>query len=202
MLQTARAFGSQHGNQGQKSHNWAYLTTASILGVGAFGLAMKCNQDSLQMQVAQASAGMKLVEIDFASELADGDMRELKVGEGKQDKVLISRVKGEVYAVGAFCSHFGLPLSQGALFDDKVMCPAHAAGFSVITGAIESGPYPDGIPKYTIVKEGSKLFVEVPEDGIKQKQVASMTKRDPNDERNFVIVGGGAAGLNCAETLR
>jgi len=29
-----------------------------------------------------------------------------------------------------------------------------------------------------------------------------MTKRDPLDPRNFVIVGGGAAGLNCAETLR
>jgi len=61
--------------------------------------------------MAQASAGMKLVEIDFASDLLDGDMRELKVGEGKQDKVLVSKVKGEIYAVGAFCSHFGLPLS-------------------------------------------------------------------------------------------
>lgn len=60
----------------------------------------------------------------------------------------------------------------------------------------------DGIPKYNILKEGSKVFVEVPEEGIKQKRMAPMTKRDPKDERNFVIVGGGAAGLNCAETLR
>jgi len=29
-----------------------------------------------------------------------------------------------------------------------------------------------------------------------------LSKRDPNDKRNFVIIGGGAAGLNCAETLR
>ena len=29
-----------------------------------------------------------------------------------------------------------------------------------------------------------------------------MSKRDPNDKRNFVIIGGGAAGLNCCETLR
>lgn len=29
-----------------------------------------------------------------------------------------------------------------------------------------------------------------------------LAKRDPADKRNFVIVGGGAAGLNCAETLR
>lgn len=29
-----------------------------------------------------------------------------------------------------------------------------------------------------------------------------MTKRDPNNKENFVIIGGGAAGLNAAETLR
>lgn len=29
-----------------------------------------------------------------------------------------------------------------------------------------------------------------------------MTKRDPNNKTHFVILGGGPAGLNCAETLR
>src|SRR4051812_27017434 len=29
-----------------------------------------------------------------------------------------------------------------------------------------------------------------------------MTKRDPNNKKRFVIIGGGAAGLSCAETLR
>ena len=28
------------------------------------------------------------------------------------------------------------------------------------------------------------------------------TKRDPSDNRNYVIVGGGAAGKSCAESLR
>ena len=29
-----------------------------------------------------------------------------------------------------------------------------------------------------------------------------LTKRDPNNKKHFVIIGGGPAGLNCAETLR
>lgn len=82
------------------------------------------------------------------------------------------------------------------------MCPAHAAGFSVVTGAIDSGPGRDGIPKYEVLKQGNTHFVEVPENGIKQKEVTPMAKRDMSDHRNFVIIGGGAAGLNCAETLR
>ena len=58
-------------------------------------------------------------------------MKELKVGEGKTDNVLVTRYQGKLYAIGAYCSHFGAPLVQGVLFDDKVLCPWHAAGFSV-----------------------------------------------------------------------
>jgi len=110
---------------------------------------------------------MQLIEFPNATELLDGEMKELKVGEGKQDKVLVSRVKGKIHACGAYCSHFGLPLSWGALFDDKVLCPAHAAGFSVVSGELESGPVRDGIPIYNVVQDGNKVFVEIPEGGIK-----------------------------------
>ena len=144
-----------------------------------------------------------MVEIDFADSIGEGEMKELKVGDGDKDKVLVSRYKGELYAVGAYCSHFGAPLVQGALFDDKVLCPLHTAGFSVVTGAVDGAPGLDGIPKYEVIQEGYKHFVKVPEDGIKQqKQSMPLAKRDPKNTKNFVIIGGGAAGLNCAETLR
>lgn len=99
-----------------------------------------------------ADDGMMLVQIEFPDNIGEGEMREVKVGEGEKDKVLVSRYKGELYAVGAFCSHFGAPLVQGVLFDDKVLCPYHAAGFSVVTGAVDSAPGLDGVPRYEIVK--------------------------------------------------
>jgi len=104
--------------------------------MGAFGLATFAyiNQKSEIETIPQATEGMQLIEFPNAADLLEGEMKELKVGEGKQDKVLVSRVKGKIHACGAVCSHFGLPLSWGALFDDKVMCPAHAAGFSVVSG--------------------------------------------------------------------
>jgi nitrite reductase/ring-hydroxylating ferredoxin subunit len=58
----------------------------------------------------EADDGMKLVPIEFSDTIGEGEMRELKVGDGEQDKVLISRYQGKLYAVGAYCSHFGAPL--------------------------------------------------------------------------------------------
>jgi len=72
----------------------------------------------------------------------------LQVGEGNDQKVLIARYQGKLYSTGNFCSHFGVPLGFGVLVDDKVMCPAHAAGFSIMTGAAESAPGLDGIPSF------------------------------------------------------
>jgi nitrite reductase/ring-hydroxylating ferredoxin subunit len=128
-------------------------------------------------------------------------MRELKVGPKDEDKVLISRVAGKIHAVGNYCSHFGAPLSTGLMFDDKVLCPWHGAAFSVVTGAVEMAPGMDNLPKYDVTKKDGKSFVKVPVT-LPRKSVPYMAKRDPNDKRRYVIIGGGPAGLNCAETLR
>jgi len=89
-------------------------------------------------------------------------MQSLKVGQKDGDKVLISKYKGKLYATGNFCSHFGVPLEGGMLFDDKVMCPAHSAGFSIITGAPETAPGLDGLPSFPIIEREGRFFVEVP----------------------------------------
>ena len=39
----------------------------------------------------EVPADSRLVEIDFGNELEEGDMRGLKVGEGKDEKVLIAK---------------------------------------------------------------------------------------------------------------
>jgi apoptosis-inducing factor 3 len=129
-------------------------------------------------------------------------MRSIKVGEKDDEKVLIARYQGKLYSTGNFCSHFGVPLEGGMLFDDKVLCPAHAAGFSIITGQPESAPGLDGLPSFPVVERDGKFFVQIPKEGLPKKVSQATAKRDPNDKRHFVVVGGGCAGLNCAETLR
>jgi nitrite reductase/ring-hydroxylating ferredoxin subunit len=52
---------------------------------------------------------------------------------------------------------------MGVMFDDKVLCPAHAAGFSVLTGASENAPGLDSLQKYEIVEEKKQFYVMVPD---------------------------------------
>ena len=116
----------------------------------------------MKQKTSQAEGSKIDVEIDFAHELKDGEMKELKVGPKDEDKVLISRVNGKIHAVGNYCSHFGAPMSTGLLFDDKVICPWHAAAFSVVTGALENAPGKDGLPKFDVTQKDDKYFVTIP----------------------------------------
>ena len=53
-----------------------------------------------------------------------------------------------------------------------------------------------------MIEKDGKFFVSIPTDGLPKKKSMPLSKRDPNNKTHFVIIGGGPAGLNCAETLR
>lgn len=125
-------------------------------------------------------------------------MRPLQVGS---NKVLISKYQDKIYASGNNCSHYGAPLHTGSLFDNKVVCPWHAAAFNIQTGMIEQGPGSDGIPVFEIKEKFGKQYVLVPRSFVRTA-TARLAKRDPSDKRSFVIIGGGPASISCAETLR
>lgn len=59
----------------------------------------------------------------------------------------------------------------------------------------------DGVPKYNIVEKNGKHYVQVPEK-LAGSSPQILVKRDSNDKRRFVVVGGGLSGLNCSESLR
>ena len=83
---------------------------------------------------ASTQSEYKDVHVEDTASLMEGEMREVSFGEESSDKFLLVRYEGKLRAVGSFCSHFSAPLKNGVLFDDKVLCPAHCMGFSVVTG--------------------------------------------------------------------
>ena len=74
--------------------------------------------EQAQLSGPDLSAG-----IDAAT-LADGGKL---LGHAQGEAVMIARIGDEFFAIGATCSHYGGPLSEGAIVGDTVRCPWHHA---------------------------------------------------------------------------
>ena len=73
------------------------------------------------------------IEIAKASDLEDGHMTKVNVGDGA---MLLARVGGEFYAADNACPHMGGDLSAGTLKDTIVTCPKHHSQFDLRDGHV------------------------------------------------------------------
>lgn len=70
-----------------------------------------------------------------------GDVERIPPGEGRAIhianlSIAIFRARsGEVFATHAACSHRGGPLADGTIGNRTVVCPLHACGYDMETGA-------------------------------------------------------------------
>jgi NADPH-dependent 2,4-dienoyl-CoA reductase/sulfur reductase-like enzyme/nitrite reductase/ring-hydroxylating ferredoxin subunit len=134
------------------------------------------------------------VRVAGLRELRDGGLKRVVLGD---EKILLARSGGRVYAVGAECPHYGAPLEEGALHGERLVCPWHHACFNVATGANEEPPALDGLPRYAVRLDGDDVLVTLPPD-----PAPDTPSPDGDDARTFAIVGAGAAGQAAAEALR
>lgn len=133
------------------------------------------------------------------SDVREGSMKRVSI-EGTN--ILLSRLDGEVYAVGAFCPHYGAPLDLGVLSGDRVVCPWHHACFNVRTGDLLEPPARDALPAFETRIDGDDILVKLPKD-VSDARLPVMVQPDSKaEDRLFVILGAGAAGNAAAQTLR
>ncbi len=139
-------------------------------------------------------------KVATVDQLDNGDMQQVSVGD---TDLLLARIDDEIYATGAYCSHYGAPLNEGVLERKTgcVVCPWHHAVFELDTGDHVEPPGRDCLNTFEVTVENGDVFVEVPDDAPTHRR-PEFSRQSSSDDRRFVIVGGGAAGSAALETLR
>jgi apoptosis-inducing factor 3 len=146
---------------------------------------------------ATAPRGPDLARGIALADLRDGGMLAGHVGN---ETVLLARRGTEVFAVGAICTHYGGPLTEGLLVEDTVRCPWHHACFSLRTGEALRAPAFDPVPCWRVEQRGGRLFVR--EKLARPARHTAPAKPAGAAPERIVIIGGGAAGFAAAERLR
>src|SRR5437763_1527853 len=97
---------------------------------------------------------------DLASGVPPADVPEggMLLGHARGEPVLVVRRGAELFAVGAVCTHYSGPLSEGLLVGESVRCPWHHACFDLRTGA-PSAPAFNPIACYEVVERAGRLVV-------------------------------------------
>lgn len=100
-------------------------------------------------------------------------------------------------------THANALLVQGVLANGRVRCPLHGACFSVETGDIEEMPGLDNLQTFPVHVAGDKVVVRASAADLKKtKRMPGYCSRAASNPEVFVVVGAGAAGMMCVETLR
>ena len=90
-------------------------------------------------------------------ELGEGQMRGV---QAQGVPVLLARFSGQVYAIGATCTHLGCPLNEGQLLGDTVVCGCHGSGFRVTDGQVVQGPATISAPRFQVRTQGGRIAVK------------------------------------------
>jgi len=133
---------------------------------------------------------------DLAAGIADAELRDgvPLLGQAHGEAIVLVRDAGRVHAVGATCTHYGGPLAEGLVERGAIHCPWHHACFDLATGT-PRGPAIAPLACWDVELTGGKIRVGA-------RQQPDHLTVPAGVPAAVVIVGGGAAGVACAETLR
>lgn len=130
----------------------------SVLGLGTIAAGSYVGGDlvfRLGSQVnrnAFSEGPKKWRPVADESEVAEGELLGREVAG---NKILLTRLEGELCAAGAVCSHAGGPLGENPLQDGQLSCPWHGSHFEMRTGKVVHGPATSDNPVFeTRVVEG------------------------------------------------
>lgn len=146
-----------------------------------------------------ADANVKLEGPDFSQGVLLENLNEgaLLAGHAHGEKMLLARQGGEVFALGAHCTHYGAPLVDGLLVGDSVRCPWHHACFSLRSGEVLRAPALSPVGCWKVELRDGMAYVREKLQPPRHDNSAA-----PGHPQSIIIIGAGGAGNAAAEMLR
>jgi NADPH-dependent 2,4-dienoyl-CoA reductase/sulfur reductase-like enzyme/nitrite reductase/ring-hydroxylating ferredoxin subunit len=140
----------------------------------------------------------EIIGPDFALGIASGEVAEGAPMRGHVagKAAIMVRKGGEVFVVGAFCTHYHGPLAEGLVVGETIRCPWHHACFSLRSGEAERAPAFDALARWRVEQIEGMIFAR---ERIRTAAPKTAPARAPG---SVVIVGAGAAGFAAAHALR
>ena len=115
------------------------------------------------------------------------------LGHAFGQAVILVRDQGELFALGATCTHYSGNLGDGVCGEGLVRCPLHHGCFDLRTG-IARGPALDPVPTYALKRDGERVTVTA-----ERPRARPAPRTGP---ASVVVVGVGPAGTAAAEAFR
>jgi thiosulfate dehydrogenase [quinone] large subunit len=76
-------------------------------------------------------------------------------GDGQAD-IVLRLPSGKLVAHSAICTHAGCTVEyQGGA---QLVCPCHGGLYNAVTGAVEGGPPPSGLPSKKVIERGGSIY--------------------------------------------
>jgi len=162
-------------------------------------------------------------ELCHKNDVENNSMKEfeIKVSDEVKVKVLLVKTSNKFSCLASKCSHYSLPLINGVLNKEHIRCFAHGACFNVNTGDIEDYPGIVCFPPFQVyvnendqkdymkasIKELSQLKrmpnqVKPSSRTPSAANLVSLNKINNRILPKCLIIGSGAAGMLCLDTLR
>jgi 3-phenylpropionate/trans-cinnamate dioxygenase ferredoxin subunit len=101
---------------------------------------------------------MPFKKVARVEDIAVGEVKGFQVGF---DKIAVCNTGEGFYAVIDECTHESLPLSEGRLKKNILICPHHGARFDVTTGAVTHAPAIVPVQTFEVKVENGEIFVNL-----------------------------------------
>lgn len=136
-------------------------------------------------------------------DLKNGEKQEADVEGIENGKVLLVKVKDQVHATSANCTHYGAPLRLGVVTGEgRLTCPWHGACFNIATGDVEDAPALDPLSKYEIVQKHGAVYIKGEEATIKANRRVLNVRCSAKSSEKVLVIGGGSGTIGTIEGLR